>query len=227
MSELLMPKPTAGWLVENTTLTFEQIAVFCGLHDLEIQGIADGEVAIGIRGIDPTTNDQLTRDEISRCEKDRTLRLTLKKSNTQLPRRSRKARYTPVSKRQDRPNAIEWLIKNYPILSDAQISKLLGTTKSTITAVREREHWNSQNISPHDPVLLGICSESELVQELQKAQKRQEREAKRVSKQTSKPTTIQKPTLFKKVLVKTDSSKVEDKTQPVTDPSLLPQKENS
>ena len=226
MSELLMPKATAVWLVENTTLTFEQIAVFCGLHDLEIQGIADGEVAIGIRGIDPTTNDQLTRDEISRCEKDRSLRLKLKKSNTQLPQRTRKARYTPVSKRQDRPNAISWLIKNYPILSNAQISKLLGTTKSTITAVRDREHWNSQNISPQDPVLLGICSEPELVEELQKAQKRQEREEKKASKQSSKATTLQKQTSFGEVLVKTNDLKGGQEPQTVTSPSSITQKDN-
>ncbi|MBT6829462.1 MAG: DUF1013 domain-containing protein, partial [Rhodospirillaceae bacterium] len=186
MSELLMPKATAVWLVDNTALTFEQIAAFCGLHDLEVQGIADGEVAVGIRGLDPITNDQLTRDEIVRCEQDKSLHLNLSAPSTKVPQRARRARYTPVSKRQDRPNAIAWLIKNYPELNDAQIGKLLGTTKSTITAVRERTHWNTQNISPHDPLLLGICSESELLEELRKARKRQEREEKKAAREAAK-----------------------------------------
>ncbi len=186
MSELLMPKATAVWLVDNTALTFEQIAAFCGLHDLEVQGIADGEVAVGIRGLDPITNDQLTRDEIVRCEQDKSLRLNLNAPSTKVPQRTRRARYTPVSKRQDRPNAIAWLVKNYPELNDAQIGKLLGTTKSTITAVRERTHWNTQNISPHDPLLLGICSEPELLEELRKARRRQEREEKKAAKEAAK-----------------------------------------
>jgi len=181
-----MPKATAVWLVDNTALTFEQIAAFCGLHDLEVQGIADGEVAVGIRGLDPITNDQLTRDEIVRCEQDKSLRLNLNAPSTKVPQRTRRARYTPVSKRQDRPNAIAWLIKNYPELNDAQIGKLLGTTKSTITAVRERTHWNTQNISPHDPLLLGICSESELLEELRKARRRQEREEKKAAREAAK-----------------------------------------
>jgi len=186
MSELLMPKATAVWLVDSTALTFEQIAAFCGLHDLEVRGIADGEVAVGIRGHDPIANDQLTREEIVRCEGDKSLRLSLSTPSTKVPQRTRRARYTPVSKRQDRPNAISWLIKNYPELNDAQIGKLLGTTKSTITAVRERTHWNTQNISPHDPLLLGICSEQELLEELRKAQKRQEREAKKAEREAAK-----------------------------------------
>lgn len=186
MSELLMPKATAVWLVDSTALTFEQIAAFCGLHDLEVQGIADGEVAVGIRGSDPVINGQLTRDEIARCEQDKSQRLTLSSPTTQVPERTRRARYTPVSKRQDRPNAISWLIKNYPVLNDAQIGKLLGTTKSTITAVRERSHWNTQNISPQDPLLLGICSEQELLEELRKGQKRQEREAKKAAREAAK-----------------------------------------
>jgi hypothetical protein len=186
MSELLMPKATAVWLVDSTALTFEQIAAFCGLHDLEVQGIADGEVAVGIRGSDPITNGQLTREEIARCEQDKTLRLTLSSPTTKVPERTRLARYTPVSKRQDRPNAISWLIKNYTMLNDAQIGKLLGTTKSTITAVRERTHWNTPNISPQDPLLLGICSEQELLEELRKGQKRQEREAKKTAREAAK-----------------------------------------
>ena len=186
MSELLMPKATAVWLVENTALTFEQIAAFCSLHDLEVQGIADGEVAIGIRGLDPIANGQLTREEIARCEADQSARLELSASGTKMPQRTRRARYTPVSKRQDRPNAIAWLLKNYPELNDAQIGKLLGTTKSTITAVRERTHWNTQNISPQDPLLLGICTEQELLEELRKAQRRQEREAKKAAREAKK-----------------------------------------
>ena len=186
MPELLMPKATAVWLVDSTALTFEQIAAFCGLHDLEVQGIADGEVAVGIRGSDPIANGQLTRDEIVRCEGDKSMRLNLSTPSTKVPQRTRRARYTPVSKRQDRPNAIAWLIKNYPELNDAQIGKLLGTTKSTISAVRERTHWNTHNISPQDPLLLGICSEQELLEELRKAQKRQEREAKKAAREAAR-----------------------------------------
>ena len=186
MPELLMPKATAVWLVDNTALTFEQIATLCGLHDLEVQGIADGEVAVGIRGMDPITNDQLTREEIARCEQDKSLRLVLSAPSTKVPQRARRARYTPVSKRQDRPNAISWLVKNYPELNDAQIGKLLGTTKSTITAVRDRTHWNTQNISPHDPLLLGICSEQELLEELRKAHRRQEREEKKATREVAR-----------------------------------------
>ncbi|MEC9454634.1 MAG: cell cycle transcriptional regulator TrcR [Pseudomonadota bacterium] len=186
MTDLLMPKATAVWLVDSTALTFEQIAAFCSLHDLEVQGIADGEVAVGIRGLDPISNGQLTREEIVRCEGDKTSRLSLSSPSTKLPQRTRRARYTPVSKRQDRPNAIAWLIKNYPELNDAQIGKLLGTTKSTITAVRERTHWNTPNISPQDPLLLGICSEQELLEELRKAQRRQEREAKKAAREAAR-----------------------------------------
>ena len=130
MAELLMPKATAVWLVDSTTLTFDQIAAFCGLHPLEVQGIADGEVAIGIRGLDPIANGQVTREEIQRCEQDSSLRLEAIGPVAEVPQRARRARYTPVSKRQDRPNAIAWLLKNYDELSDAQIGKLLGTTKA-------------------------------------------------------------------------------------------------
>ena len=186
MPELLMPKATAVWLVENTALSFEQIATFCSLHELEVQGIADDEVAVGIRGLDPTANGQLTRDEIVRCEADTKARLELSAPGTKIPPRTRRARYTPVSKRQDRPNAIAWLTKNYLELNDAQIGKLLGTTKSTITAVRERTHWNTPNISPQDPLLLGICTEHELLEELRKAQRRQEREEKKAARKAKK-----------------------------------------
>ena len=175
MAELLMPKATAVWLIDNTTLTFDQIAAFCELHPLEVQGIADGEVAIGIRGLDPVTNGQVSREEIQRCEEDSSQRLEAIGPASAVPQRTRRARYTPVSKRQDRPNAIAWLLKNYDELSDAQIGKLLGTTKATIKAVRERTHWNTPNITPQDPILLGICTEAELLDAVRKARARAER----------------------------------------------------
>jgi hypothetical protein len=182
MVELLMPKATAVWLVDNTTLAFDQIAAFCSLHPLEVQGIADGEVAVGIRGLDPVANGQLSREEITRCEQDSSLRLEAIGPAEALPQRARRARYTPVSKRQDRPNAIAWLLKNYDALSDAQIGKLLGTTKSTINAVRDRAHWNTPNITPQDPILLGICNEAELLDAVRKARARAERAAARDEK---------------------------------------------
>ena len=182
MAELLMPKATAVWLIDNTTLTFDQIAAFCGLHPLEVQGIADDEVAVGIRGLDPVANGQVTREELQRCEHDSALRLEAIAPVAEVPQRARRARYTPVSKRQDRPNAIAWLLKNYDELSDAQIGKLLGTTKATITAVRERTHWNTQNITPQDPLLLGICTEAELLDAVRKARAKAERAAAREEK---------------------------------------------
>lgn len=170
MAQPLMPKATAVWLVDNTSLTFEQIADLCQLHELEVQGIADGEVAVGIIGLDPIAGGQLTREEISRCEADPAARLEMQKSETPLTSKRRKGpRYTPVSKRQDRPDAISWLLKYHPELIDSQIAKLLGTTKATIEAVRSRTHWNATNIKPRDPVLLGICSQTELEAEVHKA----------------------------------------------------------
>jgi hypothetical protein len=163
MAQLLMPKATAVWLVQNTTLTFEQIAEFCGLHSLEVQGIADGEVAIGIVGLDPTANGQLTKEEIVRCEADPTARLKMQKATIPLPAtRTKGPRYTPVAKRQDKPDAVAWLIRHHPELTDSQISKLIGTTKQTIAAVRDRSHWNFANLRPRDPVLLGLCTQSDL-----------------------------------------------------------------
>ena len=158
----LMPKATAVWLVENTTLSFDQIADFCGIHALEVQAIADGEVAIGIVGLDPVTNGQLTRDEISRCEKDDTGSLRLASTPDLAQMKSRGARYTPVSKRQDKPDAIAWLVKHHPELSDAQLCKLIGTTKDTIAKIRDRSHWNTANIKPRNPVTLGLCTEPDL-----------------------------------------------------------------
>src|SRR5580700_10500920 len=169
----LMPKATAVWLVENTSLTFEQIANFCKLHPLEVKGIADGEVAAGIKGHDPITSGQLTREEIAAAEAEekRQLQLAVSKVRLPEPRRKRGARYTPLSRRQDRPNAILWLVRNHPELKDAQIMRLVGTTKSTIAAIRDRTHWNSANLSPLDPVTLGLSSQIDLDLEVQRAAK--------------------------------------------------------
>lgn len=159
----LMPKATAVWLIDNTALTFEQIGTFCGMHSLEVQGIADGEVAVGIVGQDPVASGQLTREEIERCEKDASVQLELRGSARQyLNNKVKGSRYTPVARRQDKPDAIAWLVKFYPDIPDSQIVKLVGTTKKTITSVRERSHWNMQNIRPRDPVLLGLCTQTAL-----------------------------------------------------------------
>ncbi|PZW46755.1 hypothetical protein C8P66_10834 [Humitalea rosea] len=163
MSTPLMPKATAVWLIDKTALTFEQVADFVGMHPLEVQAIADGEVAQGIVGYDPVANMQLTKEEIARCEADPALRLQILASATPAPKaRGKGARYTPVAKRNDRPDGIAWLLRNHPLLSDAAIGKLLGTTKETIAKVRDRTHWNSSNIKPRDPVILGLCSQSDL-----------------------------------------------------------------
>jgi hypothetical protein len=169
----LMPKATAVWLVENTALSFEQIADYTGMHELEIQAIADGEVAVGIVGVNPVTGGQLTTDEIARCETNPDARLKMIKTDIPLPKaRSKGARYTPVSKRQDRPDAINWILKHHPELTDAQISRLLGTTKATIASVRDRTHWNAPNIKPQNPVTLGLCSEADLEKAVVLAQRR-------------------------------------------------------
>lgn len=177
----LMPTATAVWLTENTALTFEQIADFCGMHALEVQGIADGEVAAGMRGVDPLANNQLTREEIERCENDPKARLELAGTARQYINKKQKgARYTPVSRRQDKPDAIAWLLKNFPTITDTQIVKLIGTTKNTITAIRDKSHRNMTSIKPRDPVLLGLCSQThldQLVSKLQPAQNNNEAEA--------------------------------------------------
>lgn len=169
----LMPKATAVWLVDNTSLTFDQIAEFCNLHPLEVKGIADGEVAAGIRGHDPITSGQLTRDEIAKAEGDESYRLVLAKSNVRVPemKKVRGPRYTPLSRRQDRPNAILWLVRNHPELKDAQVMRLVGTTKTTLQAVRDRTHWNSANLQPLDPVTLALCSQIDLDFEVARANK--------------------------------------------------------
>lgn len=173
MNAPLMPKATAVWLIENTTLTFEQIAEFCKMHPLEVKGIADGEVAVGIIGEDPIANEQLSKAEIKRCELDpkaslklsehaqEHLRINVKKRKT--------AHYTPIAKRQDKPDAVYWFTRFYPNVTDQQIVKLIGTTKTTIAAIKGRTHWNMNNIKPRDPVLLGLCSQTELDKVLEKA----------------------------------------------------------
>ncbi|MCO6180645.1 DUF1013 domain-containing protein [Ciceribacter sp. RN22] len=169
---LLMPKATAVWLVDNTALSFDQIAQFCKLHPLEVKAIADGEAAQGIKGLDPIATGQLSREEIARAEADPNHKLKLQEPKVRVPDSKRRGpRYTPVSKRQDRPNAILWLVRNHPELKDAQISRLVGTTKSTIEQIRDRTHWNSANLTPMDPVTLGLCSQIDLDMEVEKASK--------------------------------------------------------
>lgn len=171
-TQLLMPKATAVWLVDNTALSFDQIATFCKLHPLEVKAIADGESAQGIKGLDPIITGQLTRDEIARAENDSNYKLKILEPKVRIPEGKRKGpRYTPLSKRQDRPNAILWLVRNHPELKDAQIARLIGTTKSTIEQIRERTHWNSANLTPLDPVTLGLCSQIDLDIEVERAAK--------------------------------------------------------
>ncbi|PWE32360.1 DUF1013 domain-containing protein [Maritimibacter sp. 55A14] len=177
MAYPIMAKATAVWLVDNTTLSFKQIADFCGLHELEVQGIADGEVAAGIKGFDPIANSQLDQEEIDRGEKDVAYKLKLKHNPAAAGEEKRRGpRYTPLSKRQDRPAAILWLVKFHPELTDAQISKLVGTTKPTIQTIRERTHWNINNIQPIDPVALGLCKQVELDEAVRKAAAKKSKE---------------------------------------------------
>ncbi len=173
MTKPIMARATAVWLVDNTTLTFRQIADFCGMHELEVQGIADGDVAGGVKGFDPVANNQLDPAEIERGQKDPLYRLKLKFNPAAVGEEKRRGpRYTPLSKRQDRPAAILWLVKFHPELSDSAIAKLVGTTKPTIQAIRDRTHWNIQHISPVDPVALGLCRQSELDAAVQAAVRR-------------------------------------------------------
>ena len=171
----LMPKATAVWLLDNTALSFDQVADFCKLHPLEVKAIADGDAAQGIKGLDPVQTGQLTREQITAAEADPAKRLELSAPKVALPgseQRGKKGpRYTPVSRRQDRPNAILWLVRNHPELKDAAIMRLVGTTKSTISAIRERTHWNAASLAPMDPVTLGLCSQTDLDLEVQRANK--------------------------------------------------------
>ncbi|MTI16579.1 DUF1013 domain-containing protein [Rhodobacteraceae bacterium RKSG542] len=165
----LMPKATAVWLVDNTALSFDQIAAFCKLHPLEVKAIADGEAAQGIKGLDPVLTGQLNREEIEKAQNNPSYQMKVQESKVKVPESKRKGpRYTPVSRRQDRPNAILWLVRHHPELADAQIMRLVGTTKPTIEAIRERTHWNSANLTPMDPVTLGLCSQIELDIEVEK-----------------------------------------------------------
>ncbi|GKY88841.1 DUF1013 domain-containing protein [Sinisalibacter aestuarii] len=170
MDKPIMAKATAVWLVDNTTIGFKQIADFCGLHELEVQGIADGDVAQGVKGFDPIANNQLTQEEIDKAQADPLHKLKLKFNAAAVGEEKRRGpRYTPLSKRQDRPNSILWLVKFHPELTDGQIAKLVGTTKPTIQSIRERTHWNIQNMEPIDPVALGLCKQTELDAAVQKA----------------------------------------------------------
>jgi hypothetical protein len=183
----LMPKATAVWLVENTALTFEQIAEFCGMHALEVQGIADGEVAVGIVGQDPIASGQLTREEIQRCEADKSARLQLAKSELpEITGRAKTANYTPVSKRQDRPHAIAWLLRHHPELTDAQIRHLVGTTNTTIQKIRDRSHPETPNLKPRDPVALGLCTQAQLDDAIEKAHRSAQRAKKEAERQARK-----------------------------------------
>ena len=180
----LMPKATAVWLVDNTSLTFEQIAEFCGLHPLEVKGIADEDVAKGIKGQDPIAAGQLTREQIERAENDPAVRLKMAPPKHKMPaiKQKKAPRYTPVSKRQDKPDAVYWILRNHPEFTDTDIIKLIGTTKATIQKIRERSHWNATNIKAVDPVTLGLCSQLELDLAVTRANVKRERAVKRAEK---------------------------------------------
>ena len=179
-----MPKATAVWLVENTTLTFKQIANFCNLHELEVKGIADGDVAKGIKAYNPILAGQLSREEIDLCSKDpeRNLSLIERVEDVQVKER-KKPKYTPLSKRQDRPDAALWLLKNFPQFTDGQISKLVGSTKGTVSLIRKRNYWNFSNLKAKDPVILGLCSQETFEKALGKANRRIEREKKALARE--------------------------------------------
>ena len=181
----LMPKATAIWLVDNTALSFKQIADFCGMLELEIKGIADGEVGIGIKGLNPITNNQLAKEEIERCENDSDadLQIIINEASLKTDQSKNKKKYTPLSKRQDRPDAVYWLIRNHPELKDSQIARLVGSTKNTIDGIRNRTNWNMNNIRPQDPVGLGLCKQVELDEALAKAERSRIRAQKKKEKE--------------------------------------------
>lgn len=171
-TNLLMPKGTAVWLVENTALSFDQISEFCELHPLEVKAIADGEVNIGMVGLNPILNGQITKEEIERCEKDPSAKISMKLNKLpEVALRQKGPRYTPVTKRGDKPDAIAWIVKNHPELTDGQIVNLIGTTKNTIEKIRDRSHWNMSNIKPRDPVFLGLCKQTDLNAAIEKSRK--------------------------------------------------------
>lgn len=180
----LMPKATAAWLIDNTTLTFQQIADFCNLHPLEVQAIADGDVQTGIMGSDPVMHGELSREEIERCEKNANAKLKPLKTDLPKPKaRAKGPRYTPVTKRAEKPNAAAWLMKRYPELADVQVAKLVGSTKPTIASIRDKTHPATQTLKPVDPVSIGLCSAEELEKAVRRAQRRVEREAKAAGKE--------------------------------------------
>ena len=182
----LMPKATAVWLVENTKISFKQIADFCNLHELEVKGIADGDVAKGIKAYNPILAGQLTRDEIEASSKDNNRPLILNKKNLDIHNEKKKLKYIPLSKRQDRPNAALWLIKNYPQLNDGQIAKLVGSTKNTVTLIKSNSYWNSSNLSAKDPVVSNLCSQVDIKNAVEKAIRRIAREKKKKEKEKEK-----------------------------------------
>jgi hypothetical protein len=178
-----MPKATAVWLVENTKISFKQIADFCDLHELEIKGIADGDVAKGIKAYNPILAGQLTREEIENCSKDLNRTLVLNKKNLDIKSEKKVNKYIPLSKRQDRPESVLWFTKNYPQLSDGQIVKLVGSTKNTVSAIRNKKYWNSSNLSPKDPVVFNFCSEVDIKKAVEKADRKKAREKKQLEKE--------------------------------------------
>ena len=182
----LMPKATAVWLVENTKISFKQIADFCNLHELEVKGIADGDVAKGIKAYNPILAGQLTRDEIEASSKDSNRSLILNKKTLDISTQKRKQKYIPLSKRQDRPNAAFWLIKNYPQLSDAQIAKLVGSTKNTVSLIKNNNYWNSSNLTPKDPVVSNLCSQIDIKNAVEKANRKVDKKKKKIDKENQK-----------------------------------------
>ena len=182
----LMPKATAVWLVENTKISFKQIADFCNLHELEVKGIADGDVEKGIKAYNPILAGQLTREEIVESSKDSNRPLTLNKKNLDIGVRKTKAKYVPLSKRQDRPNAALWLIKNYPKLSDRQIGKLVGSTKNTVSLIKNNNYWNSSNLTPKDPVVSNLCSQIDIQNAVEKASREITIKKKKIDKENQK-----------------------------------------
>ena len=179
----LMPMATAVWLVENTTLTFKQIATFCNLHDVEVQGIADGEVAKGIMAYNPIISGQLTREEIELSSKDENRDLEIKNTDIEISSEDKKIKkYIPLSKRQDKPDSALWLIKHHSLLKDSQIAKLVGVTKGSVTSIKNKSYWNYNNLSPKDPVALGLFSQKDLVETIEKAERRIKREKKEKEK---------------------------------------------
>ncbi len=201
MTQPLMPKATAVWLIENTALTFEQIGDFCGIHELEVTALANGEIGTGIVGIDPIATGQLTLDEIKRCEKDENASLEL---IIKFVEKKKPSKYTPVSKRQDRPNAIAWILKNHPEIEENIIKKLIGTTKATIDAIKNKTHKNTEEIKPHNPVNLGLCSEEDLQKaiDISMTKKEPAKEKKKAKKKVTAQKTSAKKAPEKKAAVK-------------------------